>query len=181
MSEVKKKWYIVQAFSGHEAKVAKVLREYIKIREMEDAFGEVLVPAEEVIELKSGQKRKTEKKFFPGYVLVQMEMNDASWHLVRNIPRVLGFIGGTSERPTPISDKEADIILQRLRENDGAPRSSVLFEAGEMVRVKEGPFKDFNGMVEDIDYDKSSLKVAVTIFGRATPVELDFSQVEKTE
>ncbi|MBL6734459.1 MAG: transcription termination/antitermination protein NusG [Shewanellaceae bacterium] len=181
MSEVKKKWYIVQAFSGHEAKVAKVLREYIKIREMEDAFGEVLVPAEEVIELKSGQKRKTEKKFFPGYVLVQMEMNDASWHLVRNIPRVLGFIGGTSERPTPISDKEADIILQRLRDNDGTPRSSVLFEAGEMVRVKEGPFKDFNGMVEDIDYDKSSLKVAVTIFGRATPVELDFSQVEKTE
>tara|TARA_B100001094_G_scaffold332964_1_gene407565 strand:- start:12499 stop:13044 length:546 start_codon:yes stop_codon:yes gene_type:complete len=181
MTDVKKKWYIVQAFSGYETKVAKVLREYIKMHNMEDVFGDVLVPAEEVIEMKSGQRRKSEKKFFPGYVLVQMEMNDSSWHLVRNIPRVMGFIGGTSDRPMPISDKEADAILQRLEDNDGAPKSSVLFEPGEVVRVKEGPFKDFNGTVEDIDYDKSSVKVAVTIFGRATPVDLDFSQVEKAE
>ena len=181
MTEFKKRWYIVQAFSGYEAQVARTLREHIKIHNMEYTFGDILVPTEEVVEMKSGQRRKSERKFFPGYVLVQMDMNDASWHLVRNTPRVMGFIGGTSDRPIPISDKEADMILQRLQDNLDTPKPSVLFEPGELVRVNDGPFKDFNGTVEDIDYDKNTVKVAVMIFGRATPVDLDFSQIEKAE
>jgi len=181
MTEFKKRWYIVQAFSGYESRVAQTLREHIKIHNMEDSFGDVLVPTEEVVEMKSGQKRKSERKFFPGYVLVQMDMNESSWHLVKDTPRVMGFIGGTSERPMPISDKEADMILQRLQDSQDAPKPSVLFERGELVRVTEGPFKDFNGTVEDIDYDKNIVKVAVMIFGRATPVDLDFSQIEKSE
>ena len=179
MSEQRMRWYVVQAFSGFEGRVAKSVKEHIKMHGMEDQFGEILVPTEEVVEMRAGQKRKSERKFFPGYVLVQMIMNDASWHLVRNVPRVMGFIGGTSDRPAPISDKEADAILNRLQESVDKPKHKTLFEPGEVIRVSDGPFADFNGTVEEVDYDKSRMKVSVLIFGRATPVELDFSQVEK--
>lgn len=179
MSEQRMRWYVVQAFSGFEGRVAKSLKEHIKMHGMEDQFGEILVPTEEVVEMRAGQKRKSERKFFPGYVLVQMIMNDASWHLVRNVPRVMGFIGGTSDRPAPITDKEADAILNRLQESIDKPKHKTLFEPGEVIRVSDGPFADFNGTVEEVDYDKSRMKVSVLIFGRATPVELDFSQVEK--
>jgi transcription termination/antitermination protein NusG len=179
MSEQRMRWYVVQAFSGYEGRVSKSLKEYIKIHGMEDKFGEVLVPTEEVIEMRAGQKRKSERKFFPGYVLVQMLMDETSWHLVRSVPRVMGFIGGTSDRPAPISDKEADAILNRLQESVDKPKPKTLFEAGEMVRVSDGPFADFQGVVEEVDYEKSRLKVSVLIFGRSTPVELDFVQVEK--
>jgi len=179
MSEQRMRWYVVQAFSGYEGRVAKSLKEHIKMHAMEDQFGEILVPTEEVVEMRAGQRRKSERKFFPGYVLVQMLMNDASWHLVRNVPRVMGFIGGTSDRPAPISDKEADAILNRLQESVDKPKHKTLFEPGEVVRVSDGPFADFNGTVEEVDYEKSRLKVSVLIFGRATPVELDFGQVEK--
>nr|WP_321268766.1 transcription termination/antitermination protein NusG [uncultured Tolumonas sp.] len=179
MSEQRMRWYVVQAFSGYEGRVSKSLKEHIKMHAMEDQFGEILVPTEEVVEMRAGQKRKSERKFFPGYVLVQMIMNDASWHLVRNVPRVMGFIGGTSDRPAPITDKEADAILNRLQESVDKPKHKTLFEPGEVIRVSDGPFADFNGTVEEVDYDKSRMKVSVLIFGRATPVELDFSQVEK--
>ncbi|TKB46522.1 transcription termination/antitermination protein NusG [Ferrimonas sediminicola] len=174
------RWYVVQAFSGFESRVAKTLKEHIKMHGMEDQFGEVLVPTEEVVEMRAGQRRKSERKFFPGYVLVQMVMNDATWHLVRNTPRVMGFIGGTSDRPAPISEKEANAILNRLQESTESPKPRTLFEPGEVVRVNDGPFADFNGTVEEVDYEKSRLKVSVLIFGRSTPVELDFSQVEKS-
>lgn len=179
MSEQRMRWYVVQAFSGYEGRVAKSLKEHIKIHGMEDKFGEVLVPTEEVIEMRAGQKRKSERKFFPGYVLVQMVMDETSWHLVRSVPRVMGFIGGTSDRPAPISDKEADVILNRLQESVDKPKPKTLFEAGEVVRVSDGPFADFQGVVEEVDYEKSRLKVSVLIFGRSTPVELEFGQVEK--
>ncbi|ACQ67449.1 transcription termination/antitermination protein NusG [Candidatus Hamiltonella defensa] len=178
MSEVtKKRWYVVQAFSGFESRVKQSLHEHIKLHSMEDYFGDVMVPTEEVVEVRSGQRRKSERKFFPGYVLVQMIMNDASWHLVRSVPRVMGFIGGIV--PTPITDKEADAIINRLQQTTDKPRPKTLFEPGELVRVNEGPFAEFNGTVEEVDYEKSRLKVSVSIFGRATPVELDFSQIEK--
>ncbi|XOD70269.1 MAG: transcription termination/antitermination protein NusG [Sodalis sp. (in: enterobacteria)] len=180
MSEaLKKRWYVVQAFSGFEARAAQSLREHIKLHDIEELFGEVLVPTEEVVEIRGGQRRKSERKFFPGYVLVQMMMNDVSWHFVRSIPRVMGFIGGTADRPAPISDKEVDTIMNRLQQIGDKPRPKTLFEPGELIRVNNGPFSDFNGMVEEVDYEKSRLKVSVSIFGRATPVELDFSQVEK--
>ena len=147
---------------------------------MEELFGDVLVPTEEVVEMKGGQKRRSDRKFFPGYVLVEMEMTDETWHLVKDVPKVMGFIGGTADRPAPISQKEADAILDRVQEGVDKPRPKVLFEPGEMVRVVDGPFNDFNGVVEEVDYDKSRLKVAVLIFGRSTPVELDFHQVEKS-
>ena len=182
MSEApKKRWYVVQAFSGFEGRVAQSLREHIKMHNMEELFGDVLVPTEEVVEMRAGQRRKSERKFFPGYVLVQMIMNDESWHLVRSIPRVMGFIGGTSDRPAPITDKEADAILIRLEKASEAPRPKTMFEAGEVVRVNDGPFADFNGTVEEVDYEKSRIKVSVSIFGRATPVELEFGQVEKLD
>jgi len=146
---------------------------------MEDLFGDVLVPTEEVVEMKGGQKRRSDRKFFPGYVLVEMEMTDETWHLVKDVPKVMGFIGGTADRPAAISQKEADAILNRVQEGADKPRPKVLFEPGEMVRVVDGPFNDFNGVVEEVDYDKSRLKVAVLIFGRSTPVELEFHQVEK--
>lgn len=174
-----KKWYVVQAFSQYEGRVKKTLEEYIKMHEMEAYFGEILVPTEEVVEMRAGQKRKSERKFFPGYVLVNMEMNEDSWHLVKSIPRVLGFIGGTSDRPMPITQREADSILNRLEESVDKPKPKTLFEAGEVVRVTDGPFADFNGVVEEVDYEKSRLKVSVLIFGRSTPVELEFGQVEK--
>ncbi|MFP3014497.1 MAG: transcription termination/antitermination protein NusG [Arsenophonus sp.] len=175
----KKRWYVIQTFSGFEARVAHSLREQIKLYAMKNAFGEVLVPTEEVIEVRSGQRRKSERKFFPGYILIQMIMDDNSWHLVRSVPRVMGFIGGTADRPAPISDKEVDEIMSRLQQAGDKPRPKTLFEPGEMVRVSHGPFADFNGVVEEIDYEKSRLKLSVSIFGRATPVDLDFSQVEK--
>lgn len=178
--EPKKRWYVVQAFSGFEMRVQKSLLEHIKMHGMEDQFGEVLVPTEEVVEMRAGQKRKSERKFFPGYVLVEMVMNDATWHLVRNIPRVLGFIGGTSDRPAPISKAEADRILNRLEDGADKPRPKTLFEVGEVVRVIDGPFADFNGVVEEVDYEKSRVKVSVLIFGRSTPVDLEFSQIEKS-
>ncbi|GAM65243.1 transcription antitermination protein nusG [Vibrio ishigakensis] len=182
MSEApKKRWYVVQAFSGFESRVATSLREHIRMHDMEELFGEVLVPTEEVVEMRAGQRRKSERKFFPGYVLVQMIMNDESWHLVRSVPRVMGFIGGTSDRPAPITDKEADAILNRLEKASESPRPRTMYEAGEIVRVNDGPFADFNGTVEEVDYEKSRLKVSVSIFGRATPVELEFGQVEKID
>ncbi|MDN3653294.1 transcription termination/antitermination protein NusG [Thalassotalea ponticola] len=178
--EIKLRWYVVQAFSGYEARVQKTLLEHIKIHGMEDKFGQVLVPTEEVVEMRAGQKRKSARKFFPGYVLVEMAMDEEAWHLVKSVPRVLGFIGGTSDRPAPITKAEADRILQRLDESSEAPRPKTLFEPGEVVRVIDGPFADFNGVVEELDYEKSRIKVSVSIFGRSTPVELEFSQVEKT-
>ena len=174
-----KRWYVVHAYSGFEKQVVRSLKDRIAHTGMEDSFGEILVPTEEVVEMRGGQKRKSDRKFFPGYVLVQMEMNDDSWHLVKDVPRVMGFIGGTSDKPTPISDKEADNILQRVQEGVERPRPKVLFEVGEVVRVIDGPFADFNGVVEEVNYEKSKLRTAVLIFGRSTPVELDFDQVEK--
>lgn len=174
-----KRWYVVHAYSGYEGQVRKSLQERIERAGMEDMFGEILVPTEEVVEIRDGQKRRSERKFFPGYVLVQMEMNDASWHLVREVPKVMGFIGGTSDRPAPISAREADAILNRVREGAEKPQPKVLFEVGEVVRVTEGPFTDFSGVVEEVNYEKSRLHVAVLIFGRSTPVELEFGQVEK--
>lgn len=174
-----KRWYVVHAFSGFEKQVKKSLEDRIARASMEEQFGDVLVPTEEVVEMKGGQKRRSDRKFFPGYVLVEMEMTDETWHLVKDVPKVMGFIGGTADRPAPISKKEADAILNRVKEGVDKPRPKVLFEPGEMVRVVDGPFNDFNGVVEGVDYDKSRLKVAVLIFGRSTPVELEFHQVEK--
>ena len=175
-----KRWYVVHAYSGYEKQVKRSLEDRIQRADMEEMFGDVLVPTEEVVEMKGGQKRRSDRKFFPGYVLVEMEMTDDTWHLVKDVPKVMGFIGGTAERPAPISRKEADAVLNRLQEGADKPRPKVLFEPGEMVRVVDGPFNDFNGVVEEVDYDKSRLKVAVLIFGRSTPVELEFHQVEKS-
>ncbi len=174
-----KRWYVVHAYSGFEKHVMRSLKERIKLAGMEDKFGEILVPTEEVIEMKGGQKRKSERKFFPGYVLVQMDMDEQSWHLVKDCPKVMGFIGGTADKPAPISDKEAEAILQRVEDGVEKPKPKTLFEPGEVVRVIDGPFADFNGVVEEVNYEKSRLQVAVLIFGRSTPVELEFSQVEK--
>ena len=174
------RWYVVQAFSGFEGQVKRSLEERIARYGMDDHFGQILVPTEEVVEMKDGQKRKSERKFFPGYVLVQMDLSDEAWHLVKNVPRVLGFIGGSADKPAPISDKEVDAILQRMQEGVEKPKPKVLFEVGEMVRVVDGPFNDFSGVVEEVNYDKSRLLVAVQIFGRSTPVELEFHQVEKS-
>ncbi|WP_020211079.1 transcription termination/antitermination protein NusG [Gilvimarinus chinensis] len=175
-----KRWYVVHAYSGYEKKVASSLRERIELHQMEDQFGEVLVPTEEVVEMRGGQKRKSERKFFPGYVLVQMELNDDTWHLVKDTPRVMGFIGGKADKPAPITDKEAETILQRVDDSIEKPKPKTMFEPGEMVRVIDGPFNDFNGVVEEVNYEKNRLRVAVLIFGRSTPVELEFGQVEKT-
>ncbi|WP_455384783.1 transcription termination/antitermination protein NusG [Acidihalobacter prosperus] len=173
------RWYVVHAYSGFEQQVKKAIEEHVQRAGMQESFGEILVPTEEVVEIREGQKRRSERKFFPGYVLVQMDMNDATWHLIRNVPRVLGFIGGSPDKPSPITEKEAEAILNRIQEGVEKPRPKVLFEVGEVVRVTEGPFNDFNGVVEEVNYDKSRLLVAVQIFGRSTPVELDFHQVEK--
>ena len=175
-----KRWYVVHAYSGFEKQVKRSLEDRIGRSDLQDLFGEILVPTEEVVEMKGGQKRRSDRKFFPGYVLVEMEMTDDSWHLVKNVPKVMGFIGGTADKPAPITEREADQILNRVREGVDKPRPKVLFEPGEMVRVVDGPFNDFNGVVEEVDYDKSRLKVAVLIFGRSTPVELEFHQVEKS-
>lgn len=172
-------WYVVHAYSGFEKSVQRALKERIARAGMQDKFGEILVPVEEVVEMKGGQKSVTERKFFPGYVLVQMEMDDATWHLVKSTPKVTGFVGGTATKPAPISEREVQAILQQVQEGIEKPRPKVLYEPGELVRIIDGPFSDFNGSVEEVNYEKSKLRVSVTIFGRATPVELDFSQVEK--
>jgi len=174
------RWYIVHAYSNYEYKVKTSLEERVKLMGLEDKFGKILVPTEEVVEMKEGAKRSTERKFFPGYVLVQMEMDDETWHLVKQIPKVLGFIGGSSDRPAPITEKEANRILQRVLEGSDKPQPKVLFEPGELVRVIDGPFNDFSGVVEQVNYEKNRLQVAVQILGRSTPVELDFGQVEKS-
>jgi transcriptional antiterminator NusG len=173
------RWYVVHAYSGFENQVMKTLRDRIRRSGLESKFGEILVPTEEVVEMRDGKKRKSERKFFPGYVLVQMEMGDETWHLVKESPKVLGFIGGTPDRPAPISDAEAEAILQRVVDGADKPKPKVLFEPGEVVRVVDGPFTDFNGVVEEVNYEKSRLRVSVLIFGRSTPVELEFTQVEK--
>ncbi|HPE59550.1 MAG TPA: transcription termination/antitermination protein NusG [Thiolinea sp.] len=174
-----RRWYVVQAFSGYELQVQRSLRERIVRFGMEEQFGDILVPTEEVVEMREGQKRRSERKFFPGYVLVEMEMNDDTWHMVKDTNRVLGFIGGSGDKPAPISQREVDNILRRVEEGVDKPKPKVLFDVGEVVRVNDGPFKDFNGVVEEVNYEKSRLLVAVQIFGRSTPVELEFYQVEK--
>jgi transcriptional antiterminator NusG len=187
-TESVKRWYVVHAYSGFEKSVAQALRERIARYGMQDKFGDILVPTEEVVEMRSGQKRRSERKFFPGYVLVQIATRDEGgiprmdsdcWHLVKETPKVMGFIGGTADRPLPIRDEEAAAILDRVQEGAEKPRPKVLFEPGQMVRVIDGPFNDFNGVVEEVNYEKNRLRVAVLIFGRSTPVELEFSQVEK--
>ena len=175
-----KRWYVVHAYSGYEKQVMRSLKERVVLFDLEDGFGEILVPTEEVVEIKNGQKRRSERKFYPGYVLVQMEMNESTWHLVKDTPRVMGFIGGTAEKPQPITQKEADAMLQRVQDGVDQPKPKTLFEPGEIVCVIDGPFTDFSGVVEEVNYEKSRLHVAVTIFGRSTPVELEFSQVEKS-
>jgi transcriptional antiterminator NusG len=175
----KQRWYVVHAYSGFEAYVKKVLESRIATSEHKDKFGNIMVPTEEVVEMRDGQRRKSERKFFPGYVLVQMEMDSDTWHMVKQVPKVLGFIGGTSDKPAPITEAEADAILNRVEEGVDRPRPKVLFEVGEVVRVNDGPFNDFNGVVEEVNYEKSKMLVSVQIFGRSTPVELAFGQVEK--
>jgi transcription termination/antitermination protein NusG len=173
------RWYVVHAYSGFEKSVQKALLDRIARSELHDKFGQILVPVEEVVEMKSGQKAISERKFFPGYVLVQMDMDDETWHLVKSTPKVTGFVGGSAMNPTPISEKEVENILHQMQEGVDKPKPKVLFEVGEAVRVKEGPFTDFHGSVEEVNYDKSKLRVSVSIFGRSTPVELGFGQVEK--
>ena len=173
-------WYVVHAYSGMEKAVERNIRERIVRAGMQDMFGEILVPTEEVVEIKNGQKRTSERRFYPGYVLVQMVMNDDTWHLVKHTNKVTGFVGGAKNRPAPISQDEVAKILGQMEEGVEKPRHKVEFIVGEYVRVKDGPFTDFNGTVEEVNYDKSKVRVSVTIFGRATPVELEFSQVEKT-
>ncbi len=174
-----KQWFVVHAYSNYEMRVREALKERIERYGLEEHFGEILIPTEEVVEMREGQKKKSTRKFFPGYVLVEMDLNDDSWHLVKDTPRVLGFIGGTSDRPAPITEKEANAIMNRMEDGVAAPRPRVLFEVGEVVRVNDGPFNDFNGVVEEVNYEKSTMRVAVQIFGRSTPVELEFFQVEK--
>ncbi|CAK0776608.1 transcription termination factor NusG [Gammaproteobacteria bacterium] len=173
------RWYVVHAYSGFESTVRRSLAERVKRSGLDHKFGQILVPTEEVVEMREGQKRKSERKFFPGYVLVQMEMDDETWHLVNEIPKVMGFVGGTSDKPAPITEKEAQEILQRMQDGTDKPRPKVRFAPGEVVRVIDGPFNDFNGVVEEVNYEKNRLQVAVLIFGRSTPVELEFGQVEK--
>ena len=173
------RWYVVHAYSGMEKAVERNLRERIDRSGMQDKFGRILVPMEEVVELKNGKKAVTERRFFPGYVLVEMEMDDDTWHLVKHTSKVTGFVGGAKNRPAPISEAEVMKIVNQMQEGIEKPRPKVEWSVGELVRVKEGPFTDFNGAIEDVNYDKSKVRVSVTIFGRATPVELDFSQVEK--
>jgi transcription termination/antitermination protein NusG len=174
------RWYVVHAYSGMEKAVERNIKERINRAGMQDMFGEILVPTEEVVEIKNGQKRTSERRFYPGYVLVQMVMNDESWHLVKHTNKVTGFVGGAKNRPAPISDEEVAKIMGQMEEGVEKPRHKVEFTVGEYVRVKDGPFTDFNGTVEEVNYEKSKVRVSVTIFGRATPVELEFSQVEKT-
>ena len=174
-----KSWYVVNSYSGYENKAKEQLIERIDREGLNEFFGGIEVPTQTITEVKAGKEKITEKKFFPGYVLVQMEMNDETWHLVKETPRVLGFIGGKADMPAPITDKEADAILQRVQDSEDKPRPKTVFDAGEIIRVIDGPFNDFNGVVEEVNYEKSRVRVSVSIFGRNTPVELEFVQVEK--
>lgn len=174
-----KKWYVVHAYSGMEKSVRRALQERVDRAGMQDKFGRILVPSEEVVEVKAGQKAVTERRLFPGYVLVEMDMTDETWHLVKNTSKVTGFVGGARNQPSPISEKEVEKIMVQMQEGIERPRPKTLFEVGEMVRIKEGPFTDFTGNIEEVNYEKSRVRVSVTIFGRATPVELEFGQVEK--
>jgi transcription termination/antitermination protein NusG len=174
-----KRWYVVHAYAGMEKSVQRALTERIERAGMQDKFGQILVPSEEVVEVKNGQKAVTERRLFPGYVFVEMEMTDDTWHLVKNTSKVTGFIGGKSNKPTPIAQHEVMKIMQQVQEGVEKPRPKVLYEIGEVIRIKDGPFTDFNGNVEEVNYEKSKVRVTVTIFGRATPVDLEFSQVEK--
>lgn len=173
------KWYIIHSYSGKEIAVMENLRERIKLHHMENKFGEIIVPTEEVVEMRGGQKCRSKRKFFPGYVLVQMEMDDETWHLVKSVPWVMGFIGGTSDKPAAVSNKEIEEILYRVQEGSEKPRPKILFAPGEVIRIINGPFADFDGVVEEVNYEKSRLVVSVLIFGRSTPVELEFTQVQK--
>lgn len=173
------RWYVVHAYSGFEKSVQKALKERIDRAAMQHMFGQILVPVEEVMEMRNGQRALTERKFFPGYVLVEMEMTDETWHLVKNTPKVTGFVGGSGMRPAAITQKEVDSLMQQMQEGVEKPKPKIQFDVGQILRVTEGPFADFNATVEEVNYDKSKLKVSVLIFGRATPVEVDFSQVEK--
>lgn len=174
-----KQWFIIHAYSNYEKRVMSSLKERIELQGMQEFFGDILVPTEEVVEIRDGKKRKQERKFYPGYVFVNMEMNDETWHLVKHTDRVLGFIGGAADKPAPITEREAQEMLSRVESGGDKPRPKTVFEPGEMVLVTDGPFADFNGTVEEVDYEKNRLQVAVSIFGRSTPVELEFSQVEK--
>jgi len=174
------RWYVVHAYSGMEKAVERNLRERITRSGMDAKFGRIMVPTEEVVEMKNGQRRTTERKFYPGYVLVEMEMDDDTWHLVKNTNKVTGFVGGARNRPAPISERDFQNIMSQMAEGSEKPRHKVEFLVGEVIRVKEGPFADFNGSVEEVNYEKNKFRVSVTIFGRATPVELEFAQVEKT-
>ena len=174
------RWYVIHAYSGFETKVAQSIREQAKQSGMENLIIDVQVPTEEVVRMRRGAKVSSERKFFPGYVLVHMDLNDDTWHLVKETPRVMGFIGGTAEKPAPITDKEANKILQRMEDSEETPTHKTIYEPGELVRVTDGPFNDFTGTVEEVNYEKSRLRVAVLIFGRSTPVELEFGQVEKS-
>ena len=175
-----KSWYVVHVYSGHEKAIQKKIIEKSQQDGLSDNFGEILIPVEEVMEIKSGQKSLSERKFFPGYILVNMNLNDETWHMVKNIDKVTGFVGGSALKPTPISQKEVDAILAQMQDGVDKPKPKVLFEVGENVRVKEGPFADLHGSVEEVNYDKNKLRVSVSIFGRSTPVELDFGQVDKS-
>lgn len=174
------RWYVVQAYSGMERAAERNIQERIARAGVQHKFGRILIPTEEVVEVKGGQKKTTERKFFPGYVLVEMIMDDDTWHLVKQTSKVTGFVGGARNRPVPISQAEVEKIVSQMQEGSEKPRHKVEFEVGEMIRVKEGPFTDFNGSIEEVNYEKNKLRVSVTIFGRATPVELEFSQIEKT-
>ena len=174
-----KRWYVVHAYSGMEKSVAKTLQERVDRAGLQSMFGRIMVPTEEVVEVKGGKRAITERRLYSGYVLVEMDMTDEAWHLVKSTPKVTGFLGGKANKPSPLPQKEVDEILLRMQEGYEKPRPKVLFEVGEMVRVKDGPFTDFNGNVEEVNYDKSRVRVSVTIFGRSTPVDLEFGQVEK--
>jgi transcription termination/antitermination protein NusG len=176
-----KRWYVIQAYSGYEKRVKAQIEERIDLAGLKDFFGDILVPTEEVVEMKSGQKRRSERKFFPGYVLINMDMNEETWQLIRRVPRVSGFIGGTTEKPTPISEVEVNRIMDSLKSDSEQTKPRTFHEVGSVVRVLDGPFKDFTGVVEEVNYEKSRVQVAVSIFGRSTPVELEFSQIEKDD
>ena len=173
-------WFVVQAYSGYEQKVKAAMEERIILADLKDKFGEILVPTEQVVELKSGEQKTTERRFFPGYILIQMDLDDDTWQLVKQTPRVSGFVGGTRDKPLPISEEDVNNIINRIEVGEDAPAPKIIYEPGEVIRVCDGPFNDFNGVVENVDYERSVVKVSVQILGRATPVELDFMQIEKT-
>ena len=173
-------WYVIQAYSGYEQKVKTAIEERIALNGLSEKFGEILIPTEQIVELKSGTKKTTERKFFPGYILIQMNLEDDSWQLVQSTPRVSGFVGGTRDKPLPISAEDVNSIINRIEVGEDAPAPKTIYEPGEVIRVCDGPFNDFNGVVENVDYERNIVKVSVQILGRATPVELDFLQIEKT-